>query len=98
MTDVKYIKRALLIPVVLLIFVPALSSNTITIRFNDLSEWDPLYFPKIKKHSIYRVIDEKGKKILMAESDSSASGIIYRKTFDINRSHRLSWRWKIWPG
>jgi hypothetical protein len=52
-------------------------------EFQNLSDWEPLPFPKINKHSTYTIITEKGHSILKAESHSSASAIIYGKTFNV---------------
>jgi hypothetical protein len=63
-------------------------------EFVDLERWKPLTFPKIKKHSTYSI--EQGEKgsFLKAESDASASGIIYRETFPVYEYPRIRWRWK----
>ena len=59
--------------------------------FKNLDNWKPLNFEKIKKHSTYRVEDS----ILVAKSDASASGIIFKKTYDIYKYPILTFRWKI---
>ena len=64
-------------------------------EFQNLSDWDPLTFPKINKHSTYTIITEKGHSILKAESHSSASAIIYRKTWNVYEYPHLRWRWRV---
>jgi hypothetical protein len=64
-------------------------------EFQNLSGWEPLTFPKINKHSTYTIITEKGHSILKAESHSSASAIIYRKTWNVYEYPRLHWKWKV---
>ena len=63
--------------------------------FNSLDDWRPLYFPKIKRHSIYTIVREQNESYLKAESNASASGIIYRKEFNVYDYPKISWRWKI---
>lgn len=63
--------------------------------FDDLENWRPLFFPKIKKHSIYTIEKEKDNAFLRTESNASASGIIYRKEFNVYDYPKVRWRWKI---
>ncbi|MDH4231483.1 MAG: DUF3047 domain-containing protein [Nitrospirota bacterium] len=63
--------------------------------FNSLDNWRPLYFPKITRHSRYTVVKEQDASFLKAESDSSASGIIYRKEFNVYDFPKIRWRWRI---
>jgi hypothetical protein len=63
--------------------------------FNSLSTWEPLTFPKIKKHSTYTIVTDGGHSFLKAESHSSASAIVYRKTFNVYEYPLMSWRWKV---
>jgi len=77
---------------------PALcDNNNILFRedFKNLSNWEPLYFPKIKEHSTYTIISEKGRNFLKAESHGSASAIICRRTFNVYDYPRMRWRWKV---
>lgn len=64
-------------------------------EFDDLDSWKPLTFPKIKKHSTYSVEEDGENRILRAESDASASGLIYRETFPVYDYSRIRWRWKV---
>jgi hypothetical protein len=64
-------------------------------EFKNLSDWEPLTFPKINKHSTYTIITEKGQSFLKAESNSSASAIIYRKTWNVYEYPCLRWKWKV---
>lgn len=48
----------------------------------------------------YTIISEGKNQLLEARSDSSASGLYYKKTIIIDNKTNLSWRWKIsktWP-
>jgi len=51
---------------------------------------------KIEKHTLYSIVnDSPEESVLMAESEGSASGIIWKETFNVNESPDLRWRWKI---
>jgi hypothetical protein len=63
--------------------------------FNDLSNWKPLYFPKIKKHTIYSIEDDGKGRYLKAESEASASALIYKEEFNVYEFPNIRWRWKI---
>ena len=63
--------------------------------FHDLRQWDPLIFPKIKRHSTYAIVSEGRKTVLKATSQGSASAIVFRKTFNPYEYPRLRWRWKV---
>lgn len=63
--------------------------------FNDLKNWDALYFPKIKNHTLYTIESQGDEKYLKAESNASASGLVYRREFHVYEYPRIAWRWKI---
>ena len=60
--------------------------------FDTLSSWKPLYFPKIEKHSIYRVMKKDGTSYLQAESAASASALVSETPFDVYRYPWLRFR------
>ncbi len=62
--------------------------------FKNLSNWEPLYFPKIKEHSTYTIVSEKGHPLLKTESHGSASAIVYRKTWNVYEYPHMRWKWK----
>jgi hypothetical protein len=64
-------------------------------EFENLANWKPLTFPKIPRHTVYRVGKEAANTILVAEADNSASGIIYMKTFNIYKTPIIKWKWKV---
>jgi len=78
-------------------WLPAQAQQKVIIRenFATLDRWEPLTFPKIKKHSTYTLVKEGGKSILKAQSSSSASALVYRGTFNPFEYPVLSWRWKV---
>jgi hypothetical protein len=63
--------------------------------FQSLEQWKPLFFPKIKNHSTYAVHAEEGGTSLRAESQGSASGLVYQKTFNPHEFPLLRWSWKV---
>ena len=63
--------------------------------FNDLENWKPLFFPKIKRHTEYTIEKDDDMGYLRAESNSSASGLILKKEFNVFEYPKLKWRWKI---
>lgn len=63
--------------------------------FQTLSNWKPLTFPKIPRHSTYSTQNEGGKNVLVARADHSASGIIYTRSFNIYKTPIVKWKWKI---
>jgi hypothetical protein len=63
--------------------------------FRDLENWRPLYFPKIPKHSVYTVEAQGDQHYLRAASSASASGLIYKKEFNVYDYPRIRWRWKV---
>lgn len=63
--------------------------------FNNLAQWKPLFFPKIKKHTEYTIEKEDVNSYLKAESNASASGILLNKEFNIYDYPKVKWSWKI---
>jgi hypothetical protein len=90
-------KATILLVLLLLIGAPAAAEQKIVFRedFRDLTNWEPLYFPKIKQHSTYHTITEGNKTVLRTQSRASASGIVLRKAFNPYKTPRLRWRWKV---
>lgn len=72
-------------------------SNTVLFRedFEDLDNWRTLLFPKIRQHSTYTIVKAGNDSFLKAESNASASGLIYRKEFNVYDYPKVRWRWKI---
>ncbi len=63
--------------------------------FNDLENWSPLTFPKIKAHTTYSIQSEGEAGYLKAESRASASGIIFKREFKVYEFSKVRWRWKV---
>lgn len=88
---------ALLMIAIALLPSPADAQGAVLLReeFNDLANWRPVTFPKIKEHSQYTVENLGRESVLRAESRSSASAIVYRTPFNAYEYPRLRWRWKV---
>lgn len=82
---------------ILLLIASAAVPENLFLRedFNSLAGWEPLTFPKIKKHSTYTIVKEDNRSILKAESDASASGLILKEKFNVHTYPAVKWRWKI---
>lgn len=63
-------------------------------NFDNLDNWRPLHFRKIKKHSRYGIKPGGDGNILEAASEASASGLILNRVFKVNEYPRVTWRWK----
>ncbi len=80
-------------------FVSAASAETRSVflreDFNDLESWRPLVFPKIKQHSTYSIDKDGNDHFLKTASNGAASGIIYKKEFNVYEFSKVRWRWKV---
>lgn len=65
--------------------------------FSSLAAWRPLTFPKIARHSTYSVATnaDRSEYWLKAESDRSASGVVWKERYDVFAHPRLRWRWRV---
>ena len=63
--------------------------------FNTLDNWTPLTFPKIKNHTAYTIERVGDRHYLKAESNASASAIVYKHSFNVYDYSGMRWRWKV---
>ncbi len=63
--------------------------------FKNLDNWKPLYFAKIEKHTVYSIESKDDEHYLRAESNGSASGVVYKETFNVYDYPKIRWRWRI---
>ncbi len=89
--------KACLILICLASFVLAAQAQDTLMRdeFDSTNQWKALTFPKIAKHSKYEIVKDGTNSLLKATTDNSASGLIYKKTFDISKHPIVRWRWKV---
>ncbi len=64
-------------------------------EFTSLDSWQELAFPKIEKHSTYSIQNFNNLPVLKIESNQSASGLIFKKSFDIYQWPILEWKWLV---
>lgn len=57
--------------------------------------WKPLTFPRIPRHTDYRLVVEEGRPMIRAVSFQSASGLYHPLDLDPQAAPILSWCWKI---
>jgi hypothetical protein len=58
-------------------------------------QWKKLEFPKIDRHTTYRLIRDGRRTVIEAVSVASASGLIYAYHGPTERYPWISWQWKI---
>ena len=92
--------RQIVLVVLAIAFLPLhsdLTANTIYLeeRFATLEDWQPLTFPNIQRHSTYTIQQCEETTCLLMESNNSASGLLWKKTFNIYEYSHLKWRWKV---
>ncbi len=101
MTRLTYNIITLPVMVCLLLFAVVLpvsaEDGDISFRedFNNLEHWKPLYFPKIKEHTKYSIERQGDGSYLKAESNASASGIVFKEEFNVFEYPKVRWRWKV---
>jgi hypothetical protein len=64
-------------------------------EFNNLENWKPFYFPKIKKYTSYAIERHGNEHYLRAESNASASALLHKETFNVYEYPRVKWNWKV---
>jgi hypothetical protein len=62
--------------------------------FKGLQNWKPFYFLK-KKRTVYAMEREGNKYCLRAESNASASALVYKEKFNVYEYPGVEWRWKV---
>jgi hypothetical protein len=101
---IRYFRYSRLMPQIITIIVmlsvfvrSAVPAGEVLFReeFKTLDDWKPLEFPKIKQHTKYSILSDGAESYLKAESNASASGIVFKKEFDVYKYNRVRWRWKV---
>jgi hypothetical protein len=57
--------------------------------------WKPLTFPKVARHTSYRLVRDAGTVVVRARSEASASGLAREIRIDPREYPIVRWRWKI---
>ena len=77
-------------------FATGAAAQDVAIPAPGTEAWQPLSFPKIEQHTRYTPASEDGRPVLRAESDCSASGLLYPlRNVDLAKTPLLRWRWRI---
>lgn len=63
--------------------------------FDNIHNWEPLYFSKIEKHTSYTIHAGDRGNCLKAESNASASGLIHKEKFSVYEFPYAKWCWKV---
>ncbi len=76
---------------------PAIAENSGRLNISDfttnqLDGWTRKIF---KGETVYQIIQQDGKSILKATSDSSASGLFKEQRIDLYKTPYLNWSWRI---
>jgi hypothetical protein len=59
------------------------------------SQWKPLAFKKIEKHTVYTLVEDGGTVVIKAEAEASASGLTREIRIDPKEYPVVQWRWKV---
>jgi len=57
--------------------------------------WKPISFQEIDRTTEYTVVEQDGRRVLRAEAERSASGLVWEQRFDPHAHGTLRWSWKI---
>lgn len=63
--------------------------------FHHLDDWEPYYFSGIERHTLYETEVRDGTQVLVAASDGSASALISKQRFSVEKYPIIQWRWKV---
>lgn len=59
------------------------------------SQWKPLAFKKIEKHTVYTLVKDGDTVVVKAEAEASASGLTREVRMDPKEYPIVRWRWKV---
>ncbi|MDI6762504.1 MAG: DUF3047 domain-containing protein [Thermodesulfobacteriota bacterium] len=59
------------------------------------SNWKPLTFKKIERHTTYYFVKDEGTIVVKAVSESSASGLVREIKIDPKEYPIVQWRWRV---
>ena len=105
MSEVPGRVRAIVAPLLALVIAAAAAADATTLEIGAFSRqaaggdppagWQPLTFPGVARHTVYRLVADGGQTVLRADANASASGLIRRVAVDPNAYPVLVWRWKV---
>lgn len=59
------------------------------------SEWVPLTFPQVSRHTKYELVKDGDTTVVRATSHNAASGLARSVSIDLKQYPIVQWRWKI---
>lgn len=59
------------------------------------SDWEPLNFPNIARHTTYEIVTDGGAAVVKAVSEAAASGLTRKIDIDLKKYPIMQWRWKV---
>ncbi len=71
------------------------TSASIRVEFNNISEWENIYFSVKKVRTDYQMINDGNKNYLQIKSDGSASGLKWKREFKPHKYPVLRWKWRV---
>ncbi len=89
----------LMMTAVIILFCSVAAARTGTVfldeRFTSLDGWQPLFFPKIERHTTYELTSVNGVPALQVVSNNSASALVLDSPFPVYEFPILAWRWRV---
>ena len=58
-------------------------------------EWQPWVFSRFNRRTDYRVIEMDGRRVLRAQAQTAASGLLQEIEIDLLVSRHLKWHWSV---
>lgn len=76
---------------------PTLAANSARLNISDFAtnQLDGWTSKEFKGKTVYQVVQQDGKSVLKATSDSSASGFFKKQRIDLFKTPYLNWSWRI---
>ncbi|MDN3679287.1 DUF3047 domain-containing protein [Vibrio tapetis subsp. quintayensis] len=77
---------------ILVLFCQYSSANPTSFESAEIKDWEPQTF---SRQTDYELVQLDGKSVLRASSKQSASGLVFKKQFDLLKTPYLSWGWRV---
>jgi hypothetical protein len=58
-------------------------------------EWQPWVFSRFNRRTDYRVVELDGARVLRAQADKAASGLLQEVDIDPHKTSFIKWRWNV---
>lgn len=57
--------------------------------------WQPWIISRFNRNTAYHIVEDGGSRVLEANADSSASGVLQELAINATQYSMLSWRWRV---